>query len=633
VAGGPANIEIALGPIASDATGSLSYSVTLDTSISGATAAITVTKLDGSAVSGGVINATPATYGTAKTGTLNLASGQYLVQTLVTEASPGNRTRGHNDVLNIYRGLTTDLNYSFNANSWDIDVDDFDLSQYIPAGKGGRTASNDFVKQGSQYTLSNLVWADADGNTISDGGTFPFKKCTATAEITGAVGRTLANCPATGKFTYTSPGPTIIVSDVGYDAANKTVSVSFAPLEASLDMSDASPASCDAYIWNATKNMYTIADNVKLTLSGTTTERQVNLESGANSMLILNNASIDVSSVKDAAAIDCGNGTVNMTLEGANTLKSGETAAGLQCNAGATVNIKGNGSLTATGGYGGAGIGSSSNADAGTININGPVTIIATGGTNAAGIGGGAGASGGTASNGSNGCCGTIYISGATIFACGGTDGLRSGAGIGYGSASAGTGTIQIKDSIIYSSATKNGDGASIGEGNYSQHDDCQIEIENSTVVAFGANHSIMSDLTSTALQITGSSLIASKGIKTSDGTHSSSVIFASSVEAGVTQDSTCKTVTVSADAAVVNSSEGDYPTAGTITLKANLDLNGQTLIIPAGWTLDCDATNKYTVTNGTVKLAATLTMPDGTVLAAGQLTNAGDGSVTPVTE
>lgn len=153
---------------------------------------------------------------------------------------------------------------------------------------------------------------------------------------------------------------------------------------------------------------------------------------------------------------------VNLTLKDSNYLKSGSCFAGLQVDGNQTLNIDGDGSLTATGGLGAAGIGSGANIDqansyqeygygCGTINIHGG-TVTANGGPEGtfhglggdifggAGIGGGAGFSGVTD--------GTISISGGTVTA----NGNGGGAGIGGGALSAGGGsggTVSIRGGTV----------------------------------------------------------------------------------------------------------------------------------------------------------------------------------------
>ncbi len=146
---------------------------------------------------------------------------------------------------------------------------------------------------------------------------------------------------------------------------------------------------------------------------------------------------------------------VSLTLVGQdNTLKSGRDYAGLGCAQGAALVIGGEGSLTATGGLYGAGIGGGRDENGGAITITGG-TVIASNNYGAAGIGGGFADSGG-------GCGGgTITISGGSVTASGGS-GL--GAGIGGGGNGGSGGTITISGGTV--TATGGGSGAAgIGGG------------------------------------------------------------------------------------------------------------------------------------------------------------------------
>ena len=101
---------------------------------------------------------------------------------------------------------------------------------------------------------------------------------------------------------------------------------------------------------------------------------------------------------------------VNLTLVGTNTLTSGDCCAGLQVPKGATLTIEkaSSGSLTAAGGYYGAGIGGSTGKAGGHIIINGGNIIAKSGPEGGAGIGGGRSSKGGT-----------IEINGGTVTAIG----------------------------------------------------------------------------------------------------------------------------------------------------------------------------------------------------------------------
>lgn len=102
-------------------------------------------------------------------------------------------------------------------------------------------------------------------------------------------------------------------------------------------------------------------------------------------------------------------GDATIILEGNNTVMGGGTYAGIYVPEGKTLTIRGTGSLTVTGGIGGAGIGGNNEGNCGSIVISGG-TITATGGSGGAGIGLG---------NSSGGVFGDITISGGTVTATG----------------------------------------------------------------------------------------------------------------------------------------------------------------------------------------------------------------------
>jgi Synergist-CTERM protein sorting domain-containing protein len=136
----------------------------------------------------------------------------------------------------------------------------------------------------------------------------------------------------------------------------------------------------------------------KITGSGATTNTNtVTVSSAVTSAdIILDGVNIDVrgtADASDACAFEIESGaTVNLTLQVGNTLASGGQRAGLEVHSNASLTIGGSGSLFATGGTFGAGIGGGNGGDGGTITITGG-TVDATGGINGAGIGGGSGSS------------------------------------------------------------------------------------------------------------------------------------------------------------------------------------------------------------------------------------------------
>ena len=145
-----------------------------------------------------------------------------------------------------------------------------------------------------------------------------------------------------------------------------------------------------------------------------------------------------------------GKGNVEIELDGNNELKSGKGRAGLEKISTGTLTLKDDnkeaGSLTATGGYNGAGIGGGNGDGAENITITGG-TVTATGGSSGAGIGGG------REGKGEN-----ITITGGTVNATGNED----GAGIGGGSSGSGE-NITINDGKV--TATGGSYAAGIGGG------------------------------------------------------------------------------------------------------------------------------------------------------------------------
>ena len=199
----------------------------------------------------------------------------------------------------------------------------------------------------------------------------------------------------------------------------------------------------------------------------------------------LKDVNIDTSSTGSAAVSVTGKGDTTIELDGDNALKSGGGHAGLEHNktdTSGTLTIQDkdkNGSLDATGGRGGAGIGSASGQD-GQVTITGG-DITATAGSTAGyqTLGGGAGIGGGDGGAGKGGN-GDVEITGGTITATG-----VYGAGIGGGRSADGDvtisgGTIKKATSVFPDNPSQPG-GAGIGggyagNGNIIIKDDAVIE-------------------------------------------------------------------------------------------------------------------------------------------------------------
>ena len=207
-----------------------------------------------------------------------------------------------------------------------------------------------------------------------------------------------------------------------------------------------------------------LTDTYIITGTGASTTNRIVVNDGVGTALAPLNITLSEVRISNSASPFCLLGTtnVNLTLSGTNLLTctgtlsaAGNYQAGLYVAPNATLSISGYGTLDATGGLYGAGIGGSyisatgSSNSAGTIIINSG-TVTAQGGTYGAGIGGG----GATSASGSGG---NITINGGTVIAKG------SAAGIGTGGDRGGAGIITITGGTITATATMYG--AGIGAG------------------------------------------------------------------------------------------------------------------------------------------------------------------------
>jgi len=281
-----------------------------------------------------------------------------------------------------------------------------------------------------------------------------------------------------------------------------------------IDMSDANPpAAGTGWTYESATGVYTILHNADVTVTGSNggSQRRIIVNNGAVVAITLNNAYIVLS--EDFAPLWLNAGAnVTITLMGDNTIASPANlySAGIYAPAGTSLQISGDGKLTAKSGCGAAiggggpeagqvtgggnititggtieadsgfnsaAIGGGWRGTGGTINIGGTAVVTAIGSNNGAAIGGGGDSAGGnitiggsaavTAKNALNGAAigggnggdgGTITITGGTVIAEGGTN----SAAIGGGYSSAG-GNITISGGNV--DATGGNAGAGIGGG------------------------------------------------------------------------------------------------------------------------------------------------------------------------
>lgn len=235
-------------------------------------------------------------------------------------------------------------------------------------------------------------------------------------------------------------------------------------------------------------------DDVTVTGSNAGTSNVVDIINNTDDDLKITLSDVDIADTKGKAPLSVsGTGDTTIELDGNNSLTGSGWSAGLERNeekdsdgnvTSGKLTIQDedkNGSLEATGNYGGAGIGGGNLKNSGEIEITGG-TITATGALDGAGIGGGG--SGGD---------GTVTISGGNITARGGSSdnpnaicGAGIGGGGGYGNA-----TVTITGDAVIEEATGGGACAGIGSGYYNSKTDITIsgnaEVKNAQGGAQGA--------------------------------------------------------------------------------------------------------------------------------------------------
>ena len=282
--------------------------------------------------------------------------------------------------------------------------------------------------------------------------------------------------------------------------------------------------------------------------------------------LTLKDVKIDVSDtgsywVEGKAALSVqGKGNVEIELDGNNELKSGVQRAGLEKNTSTstgTLTLKddkeaGSGSLKATGGKYGAGIGGGEYYSGENITITGG-RVNATGGWGSAGIGGG------NYGRGNYGSGKNITIKGGTVTAKGGD----CGAGIGGGNGGIGE-NIKITDGTVNATGGWGGAGIGGGDGGYGGYGNGKnITITDGTVTATGGIH---------GAGIGGGDSGIGENITITDGTVTATGgIYGAGIGGGVNASGSNVTVSGAAQVtATAGKSDGYYGAGATIGSGGN---------------------------------------------------------------
>ncbi|MCL2110870.1 MAG: hypothetical protein FWH32_01175 [Clostridiales bacterium] len=272
------------------------------------------------------------------------------------------------------------------------------------------------------------------------------------------------------------------------------------PLQFAVPLSDShfrvATAKSDGVIYVSASDVLAITEDgdytIAMTTAGhTTTRDRIVVLSGVTANIVLDgvriNRNVKNQSGSAVCAFDTTGATVNLTLVGTNTLRSGEDSAGLQTSidSALTITAASTGSLTANGGIDAAGVGGGLDTKFGKIIVNGGM-VTATGGAGGAGIGGGF-------DFGSHyGLGGSIEINGGTVVARGasstrGSREAQGGAGIGSGGAweESGGGAVDITITGGNVTATGGQLAAGIGGGTADSYVS-RIGISGGTVTAKG---------------------------------------------------------------------------------------------------------------------------------------------------
>ncbi len=246
--------------------------------------------------------------------------------------------------------------------------------------------------------------------------------------------------------------------------------------------------------WNiGTDGNLVISSGGEYNVTGSTTVNTITVDTNDPVRITLDNVSIDVSQIAGKCAFDSG-ANVTVYLKGTNILKSGGMSddkigqPGLKNQGNDNLVIAEDpfmhGSLTATGGNRGSGIGGEGGAAGGSVTINSG-TVTAIGGLGAAGIGGGGNVFLNNQYVSAGGDGGLVTVNGGTVTATGGYQGAGIGGGVGDESATnVDAGVTNINGGTV--NATGGELGAGIGGGCYSSNG--SVFIDAGIVTATGGN-------------------------------------------------------------------------------------------------------------------------------------------------
>ena len=232
------------------------------------------------------------------------------------------------------------------------------------------------------YTITYHL--DGGTNDSRNPATYTIETANITLQRPTKTGHTFGGWFGNAELTGTA-----ITSIARGSTGNRTLWARWIPLTANIHLNEANPLP-EGIGWTFASDRYTILDGANVYIYGANANRRrLQVAANATATITLNGITIDELGSGQVPLMFNSGANVTLILEGTNTLIAGNDRPAIEVT-GSTLTINGTGSLTATGGNNGAGIGGRMNAAGGTVIINDGI-VRAIGGTNAQGIGRGSG--------------------------------------------------------------------------------------------------------------------------------------------------------------------------------------------------------------------------------------------------
>lgn len=365
------------------------------------------------------------------------------------------------------------------------------------------------------------------------------------------------------------------------------------------------------YTYDAQTKILNILTGTPLVISGTNVEGSIQVGAGVSANLTFQDLSVKGVAYSSGPVVLASTSSLTLTLNGANSAQDSSLFAGVEVPFGASLIIKGTGSLTAAGTNTSAGIGEGPYKNGwGNITIESG-TVAATGGRGGAGIGG----AGGSRTKALQ--CGTIEIVGGAVTAQGGTLGTNGGAGIGSGSNTKASnsqftddavsgGTIIIRDGDV--TATGGSNAAGIGGG--ANGDGGNILLSGGTVKATGGTGGAgvgCGGKTAEEYNTVVGDITIADGMITAQGGTGAADIGAGALHQETQTDRVEITGGTINCGGQLNISVGNGDEAGVVLVDKGAGVPADTAVT-TGYTIALNQTTAQLQTGGTVQLTVTVT-------------------------